>query len=166
MKLLLTTLAIVIYLNVFAQNVIHLEMKSLKYKPIIEATINGAKAYFIVDTGSDISILDKSILKAFNVQEIRLSNQNKKAMGFNGAVVDIARVKNAQVNLGDCFVHNTFYTLNLKSLVDSIERKTDVNISGILGADLLIKYNCIIDYDQKKLTFSCNPPQYRFAASQ
>jgi len=97
---------------------------------------------------------------------MKIENRTKRAMGFNGIIVDIRRIKNANIILGENFAHNTFYSLDLGNLSNAIKQKTDYSISGIIGADILIKYHCIIDYNQRQLTFVSKQLNHQLALTK
>ena len=132
-----------------AQEVGYIKMKSFK-KPIVQGEINGKKGYFLVDTGADISVINSTELKRYGLTE-KKTYGNRRAMGFNGAEESVMKVHNIDVMFDDQFDHNTFYSLNLETIVRSINAKTNLKISGILGSDWLMKYNCIIDYNQRRI---------------
>lgn len=127
-------------------------MRSSK-KPIVRAEINGKKGYFLVDTGSDISIINTNDLEKYKLEAYASTTDGRRAMGFNGETSVVKKVKNITVVLGEKLEYGKFYSLNLDRIIKGIEAKTTYKISGIIGTDLLMKYNCIIDYNQGNLTF-------------
>lgn len=134
----------------FSQQVEYVKMKSNK-KPIIQAEINGKKGYFLVDTGSDISVINSSDLKRYKLEAYKTYGNHRRAIGFNGEKTAVMRVKNVEVIFGERFDHNEFYSLDLSEVIKTIEAKTYMRIQGIIGSDLLTKYNCIIDYNQRHI---------------
>ena len=133
------------------QQVVNIKMKSSS-KPIILTEINGKKAYFLVDTGSDISVINSSLLKKYDLEEEKIYNNSRRAIGFDGGQSQVMKVKNANVIISEFFTHESFYSMDLDKIATSIEAKTNIRIAGILGADVLLKYNCTIDYNQRQLT--------------
>lgn len=163
MKALLITLGLIISMALNSQVVEHIKMKSSK-KPIVLATVNGQKGYFLVDTGSDISIINSQVLEKYNLEEIKVHGDHKRAIGFNGTQTNVMKIKNVNMLIGDNFDHNQFYSFNLTCIVKSIEAKTNLRITGIIGTDLLMKYNCVIDYSQRHLTLVDGRRSSRLAA--
>lgn len=159
----MTPLLMLACFTLMGQEVAHIKMRSLS-KPIIQAEINGKKGYFLVDTGSDISIINSSMLKRYDLEEIKAYGDHRRAVGFNGAHTNAMKVKNADVLIGEQFDHNDFYSLNLDRVARGIEAKTNLKIVGIIGADLLLKYNCIIDYNQRHVTMVDSRSNKRLAS--
>jgi hypothetical protein len=129
-------------------------MRTIGTKVIIEASLNGKKANFLVDTGADISVIDKNQLKRFGIRYTDSSNPRGHAVGFNGSTEKIIQLRNVDLQLGEIFTHNHVFALDLSGIVNFINQKTNVKIAGIIGADILMKYKTIIDYDQKSLILS------------
>ncbi|MEO1255577.1 MAG: retropepsin-like aspartic protease [Bacteroidota bacterium] len=151
MKTLITSfIALIISSSCLAQEVGYIKMKSFK-KPIVQAEINGKKGYFLVDTGADISIINASDLKKYKLETAKIYGDHKQAIGFNGNKTCVMKVKNAEVRFESEFDHKNFYSFDITSVVRVIEAKTNLKISGILGSDWLMKYNCVIDYSQRRV---------------
>ena len=164
MKALSTTLLLLLFAgSLFSQEVSYIKMKSLK-KPIIQAEINGKKGYFLIDTGSEISIINTSDLNRYKLQVAKTYGDHRRAIGFNGQTTAVMKIKNADVVFGDQYDHEEFFSLNISELVRSIEAKTGIKVAGIMGTDLLTKYNCIIDYNQRHIVLVDNRSKRKFAA--
>ncbi|MBX2842122.1 MAG: aspartyl protease family protein [Flammeovirgaceae bacterium] len=67
-------------------------MSSLKAKPIIKGKINGQNAYFLIDTGADITLLDSKDAKKFQYR-LSFPNNHKSIVGFSGRAVSLSGVK-------------------------------------------------------------------------
>ena len=119
-------------------------------KLIVKASVNGKNGFFLIDTGSSISLLNSSVLKKYKLEENPFDH--RKAIGFNGSRMIIKKVSNGNVVLGETFSHDDFYSMDLSRIADAIFAETGIKIVGIIGADLLIKYKGIIDYNQRYLT--------------
>lgn len=164
MKALSTTLLLIFFsTNILAQEVGYIKMKSHK-KPIIQAEINGKKGYFLVDTGSDISVINSSDLKRFKLDAFKTYGNHKRAIGFDGTTKSIMKIKNAEVVFGEHYDHSQFYSLDIDNLASTIEAKTNIKIHGIMGTDLLTKYNCVIDYNQRQIVMVDNRTKRKLAA--
>lgn len=163
MKLLSTTLlALIISCYAYGQEVGYVKMKSLK-KPIVQANINGKKGFFLVDTGSDISIINTTDLKKYKLEVTKTYGDQRRAIGFNGEKESVLKIKNAEVVFGDRYDHTEFYSLNISELIKTIEAKTNIKINGIMGTDLLTKYNCVIDYNQRQIVLVDSRTKRKFA---
>jgi hypothetical protein len=152
MKATVNLLTLLFFFQLGAQQVEHVRIKSLRNKPIIQAEINGKKGYFLVDTGSDISIINSSQLKRYKLEAHPVYGNSNKAVGMSGQTICPKKVRNINVVFAEDFNHRNFLTLNIDGVVKSIEAKTSYRIDGIIGADVLLKYHCIIDYNQRLIT--------------
>lgn len=133
-------------------------------KPIIQAEINGKKGFFLIDTGADVSVINTSLLKRFDLEEVEIYRDSKRVIAFNGVKSQVMKIKGAKMLIGKQLDHYKFYSLDLDELTQSIEAKTGLKISGIIGADLLLKYNCIIDYNQRHVTMVNSRASKRLAS--
>lgn len=152
MKTLLSTVTLLTFLLIEAQEIVHIKMRSIS-KPIIQAEINGKKGYFLVDTGADISVINSSELERYQLDAVKTYGSHKRAIAYNGNQSNALKVNNANVVIGDQLDHSDFYSLNLDEIAKTIEAKTHLKIVGIIGADLLLKYHCVIDYNQRNVSF-------------
>lgn len=154
MKTIVLTFALFISLVVAGQT--EQKTNSLKIhnlsKLIIKANINGKKGFFLIDTGASISLINSSVLKKYHLKENPFIH--RKAIGFDGSRMLIKKVSDSNVVLGEEFSHDDFYSMDLSQLANSILAETGIRIVGIIGADLLIKYNGIIDYNRRYLTLA------------
>lgn len=152
MKTTIASLTLLCFISLSAQQVENIRIRSVS-KTIIKGELNGKKAFFLVDTGSDLSFINSGQLYKFQLKEKEIYGNSKEAIGFNGETAAIKKVANANLIIGENFAHSSFYSINLNELTKSIEAKTNIKISGIIGADILKKYNCVIDYNQRQVTF-------------
>lgn len=163
MKALTTILVMGICLNTMGQKMSSIKLRSYS-KPIVKAEINGKKAYFLIDTGSSISIINASELGKFDIKELSKMDR-KKAVGFNGDREWIQLVTNAKTTFGDLFEYRKFYSMNLDHIVKSIYAETQIRIVGIIGADFLQRHNCVIDYGKNNLIMLDKRSYKKFIAS-
>lgn len=163
MKALITLILVHSVFTSFSQEAIQVKMKSAK-KPIIQAEINGKKGYFLIDTGSDISIINATELKRYQLEANKMYGDHKRAVGFNGQKAAVMKIKNADVIIGERLKHTSFYSFNITEVVKTIEAKTHIKVMGILGADVLMKYNCIIDYNQRNVVLIDSRSNKRLAS--
>ena len=154
MKVLISTLLVITAFSLSGQRTV--KMNSLKIhnlsKLIVKASVNGKNGFFLIDTGSSISLINSSQLKRYKLEENPFDH--RKAIGVNGSRVLIRKVSNSNVVLGESFSHDNFYSMDLSRISASILAETGIKIVGIIGADLLIKYNGVIDYNQRYLTLA------------
>ncbi|MDF9801135.1 hypothetical protein OKW21_006398 [Catalinimonas alkaloidigena] len=131
----------------FAQ-VSPIKIKKLNSKPIVEAKLNGKKAYFLLDTGSDITVLHDENAKHFDFKIKRMVSPQRVA-GIHGNVNNMNRAYGLKLELGDLPIKIPFFTYDLSSVIQAIHSSTLLRISGIIGSDVMIKYGFIIDYKEE-----------------
>ncbi len=136
----------------YGQKVSHIKMQSTT-KPIIKTEINGKTAYFLIDTGSSMTIINSSKLEKYDLETLKFTSR-RKAVGFNGNREWMLKVTNAEMRLDGQFSYDDFYSMNLDLIAQSILKETNIKITGIIGTDLLRKHHCIINYNQRRLTIA------------
>jgi hypothetical protein len=112
--------------------------------PIIKTKIEGKKYNFIVDSGSDRSLIFKSILdsikdKTYLDKGVRVTTINDKT--------DVNPVCRLSFSIKNNVLSDDFIELKDSVSFAAIEDKYGIRIDGILGGMFLIKNKWIIDYD-------------------
>ncbi len=130
-----------------------IEINSLEDKPIVRGEINGRKAYFLLDTGSDLTVLHER-RAAYYKFKIKRMIYPYKVSGISGKLEKVHRAGNIYLILGDLPITSAYFTYDLSGIISSIYRKTSVKISGIIGSDLMLRYGFIIDYQQEKVFYN------------
>lgn len=136
-----------------AQNPIKIEY--LRSKPIVAGEINGRKAYFLLDTGSDMTVLHERKASYYNFKVKKMMNP-QKIMGISGRHENVNRAGNINLALGELPIISPYFTYDLSGIISSIYRKNSVKISGIIGSDVMIKYGFVIDYNQKLVHYDAS----------
>lgn len=107
---------------------IKLNSKSDK-RLIVEGKVNNKTAYFLIDTGASLGIIDSNQYKEFKL---------KKGRYYTGTIVG-AGGEMDNVYHCDTFVHieqkiiPQFLLANIDSVVESIKRETGIDILGIIS---------------------------------
>ncbi|MBT31702.1 MAG: hypothetical protein CMO01_18755 [Thalassobius sp.] len=112
--------------------------------PIIEGELNGKKAYFIVDTGSTLTVLDLHKKKHFGFSIYK--NISKKLHGFGGTSMNLWLLFDTYLYIGGKQIATNYTGTPLKKLREDIQKKTGYEISGILGSDVMRDYGMVVDY--------------------
>lgn len=96
---------------------------------IIEAKVNNKDAFFLIDTGATVGLIDESKIKGYNLV---------KGRAYNGTLVG-AGGEMRNVKHCDTFVEfegkkiSQFLLADIKRIVESIKRETDIEILGIIS---------------------------------
>jgi len=129
--------------------IIHLNEEGYHLK--IKSKINGIEVYLIIDTGASQSAFDIHFIKEYLPNlNIEKAAQISSGLGTNTmesyeCVLDYIRVGDLKIDdykaalLDLSHVNQTYEKLNIPS------------IQGVLGNDILMKYDALIDYKNKQL---------------
>lgn len=111
--------------------------------PIIKVDFNGKERLFMVDSGSDISVLDESC-KMPNSK--LMESAGTKVATINGNVVN-----NTHAYKDKVFGRNVvFFTKDL-SYINAMYAASGIKVYGILGADWLLGRKVVVDYGSRVL---------------
>lgn len=141
-------------LQVQASEIEFIEFVHLDRKPIVAARVNGIETYLMVDTGSDISVLNQNVSDEFGFVPSVNNEVSYHIEGLNGEKKSISWAKKVKVSLGSSEIRARFYSMDLSNLVNSVKKKTHITIQGIIGSDIMKKYDFRVDYRNKKIGFS------------
>jgi predicted aspartyl protease len=129
---------------------------SIAHIPVIEGRINGKTAYFIIDTGASCSILNESVATYYGFKTMVILDEH--LMGLNGAA-KIKTAYNYSITLSSLKIKAlTFRTRKIDELVDVIKNNESIVIAGIIGSDVLKKYQMGIDFRTNKISFVQRSP--------
>ena len=122
-------------------NVYH--QANYKHKPIVEMTINNTKTWVLLDTGSDITILDIKSKKKLGFST--LANAGRTVPGLGSSNNRLYRAKNVTLKFGDTPLYGPMYAFDLTNVAESIETRTGKRITAIIGTSLMQSYGFVID---------------------
>ena len=147
---LLITLSVFTSTDLWAQPSI--KIKYLQNKLIVSGEINGRKAYFLLDTGSDLTLVHENKAKYYNFR-IKKMNRPHPITGAGGNVSYIDRAGDIELKLGSLPVATSFFSYDLSGIIASIYNKIHIKISGIIGSDVMGKYGFVIDYRNQEVHY-------------
>ena len=110
--------------------------------PIITFYNNNRKFNFLLDTGSAMSAINKSVL--CNIKHSLLSN-SISYVGING-IDGYGNTCNIKVKYKDTEFEDEFAIIDLDDAFNSIKNSTGVQIHGILGTKFFEKYKYVLDF--------------------
>jgi len=116
---------------------------------VVKAKINNVIGRFIVDTGASNSCLGLDEIKLFN---LKLSQTNKKAAGAGGTNIETQISRQNSLKIKNFEIKNlTLVVIDLMHINIALTEHKTQPINGIIGADVLQKYEAIISYKDKTL---------------
>jgi hypothetical protein len=120
--------------------------------PVIEGTINGKSAYFIIDTGASCSILNESRATEYGFT-FNSVHTNDHLTGLSGDV-KINRALDCDIEIGPLKIKNViFHSRSIDFLIKVVQENGNINLAGIIGSDILNRYNITIDFKKNLISF-------------
>ena len=116
---------------------------------IVDAAVNDVNGKFLIDTGASNSCIDLNKSEKF---KLNYELSDEQASSATDEIKDTYISKKNSL-LIDKYHINDFDVIlfNMQHVIKSLLDKDEIEIEGIIGADILIKYNCCIDYRENKL---------------
>lgn len=115
----------------------------------IKATINGVKGDFILDTGASNSCVGFESIALF---KLKASNSKTKAAGAGatGMMTQLAKENFLQMGSWKCpDFHLVIF--DLSHVNEALRQHKTKEVQGIIGADVLLEGEAIIDYSSRYL---------------
>ena len=110
---------------------------------LIEATINGRTGEFVLDTGANMSVIDRSHLADFGVSPGGGDLGGAIGVGGGGQA---QRVRIASLRIGPVAIRqHRIVTSDLGALLTTLGRASGTTVNGIIGQDVLKEHRAIID---------------------
>ena len=116
--------------------------------PVITFKLNNDKINLILDTGSELNILNEDYYKSHSEHFILIDSVNNPINTVNGVILQktyiVETVLNDSINI-------RFNVMDITDIVDNIFYNQQMIINGLLGIDFFYDNNAIIDFKNKKL---------------
>ncbi|RVT99884.1 clan AA aspartic protease [Mucilaginibacter limnophilus] len=119
--------------------------------PLIDIRLFGKKFKLVLDTGASRTALDKELLTQANAEAlISATDRLSTGLGTNSMesftmMIDDMRIGRLKVELFEAAV------LDLSTINIAYEQLNHPQVLGVLGGDVLMKYQAVIDYGKRKL---------------
>ena len=117
--------------------------------PVITFKLNNDKINLILDTGSELNILNEDYYKSHSEKFILVDSVNNPINTINGIVLQktyiVETVLNDSINV-------RFNVMNMTNMVNNIFYNQQMIVNGLLGIDFFYDNNVIIDFKNKKIS--------------
>ena len=113
-----------------------------KDKLLINAKINTKRGFLLVDTGSDLSLIDKNTAKKYR---FKIGSKYKAMRGIAGGERWSYNVEFLSIRSKGVTIDADFKAVNLSGVL------REIGVVGIIGADWLNKNGVVIDYKKSKI---------------
>lgn len=124
------------------ENISFREAMDLVELPIITFYNKDTKLNFLLDTGSDLSYINKSILPSLEYVEI---NESRNIISVGGNSQSLGCCNMTVTYKSQKFI-DRFYISDLDEAFRAIKAETGVQIHGILGSKFFVKYKYVLDF--------------------
>lgn len=122
--------------------------------PLIKASLNNKRAWFIVDTGATITILNAMESKyfGFSVRRNTIGGMTEVS-GFSDKL-SLSGASSCSIAIGPLVIkHHAWRSQEMNALFVTIGKNEKLRIAGILGSDILAKYKMRVNYDNNTLSY-------------
>ncbi|WP_293301617.1 aspartyl protease family protein [Pedobacter sp. UBA4863] len=118
---------------------------------LVEIVVFGEKLFAVVDTGASRSVFHKALLEK-HVEDLQENEEQQAATIFSSATTLVGIIPLLQIGKLKLPNYETV-AIDLQSVSDTYLQMGQPAIAGIIGGDILVAYNCKIDYQKKVLRF-------------
>ncbi len=119
---------------------------------LIKLRINHKPGILIVDTGASNTVFDKTRIERF-IPDPKLKQGDNKSTGLGTSSMESHSVVIDEFEFGEILLRRLkVIVLDLSHVNASYEEMNMKAIDGVIGGDMLKKYNAVIDYKKKILT--------------
>lgn len=125
------------------ENMSFREAMDLVELPIVTFYNKDTKLNFLLDTGSDLSYINKSILPSLKYKEV---NESRNIISVGGNSQTLGCCDMTVTYRNQKFI-DRFYISDLDEAFGAIKAETGVQIHGILGSKFFAKYKYILDFE-------------------
>lgn len=123
------------------------------YHIMLDGSINGLDANFLIDTGASRTVFDLEGIRKF-VPEPDFMENERLSTGLGTSEMPSMVVEIEKLGFGALTIENYMViAIDLKHVHLSYQYLGLPAIDGVLGGDLLKQYSCVINYKTRKIKF-------------
>ncbi|MGV3705654.1 MAG: aspartyl protease family protein [Arcticibacter sp.] len=124
------------------------------FHPLVEVVLFNQTFKAVIDTGASRTVLDKSTVETY-VDETTLLMSDKLSTGLGTNSMESYTLSLEQLHIGDLLIPDIeVAVLDLSTINIAYETLSVTPVIGVIGGDILVKYNAIINYPLRKISFS------------
>ena len=125
------------------------------YHPLVEIKVNNILHILVLDTGASKTAFDHDTLEQSGAA-IVASERLSTGLGVTNMSSSTAVINDIQI--GDLHITDFEVAVLDLSAINVAYRQLDhPEVLGVLGGDILVKYNAVIDYRRQTLSFHTEP---------
>lgn len=116
----------------------------------VDGSINSVKAKFILDTGASGTVINETDISHFNLQTV--TTDDDKAAGLGSTTMTVQKSKGNRIELRDFVIEDwQVGIIHLGHVNEALENKGSAQVNGVIGADILNRFEAVIDYGTASL---------------
>jgi len=117
---------------------------------LVEIVVFGTKSLAVVDTGASRTVFDKTLLEQhIDVENVQESQATTLFSTTNTIQAVVPELKIGRLRIKEYFA----VALDLEAVNQTYESLGHSPITAILGSDIFLKYNAIVNYKKLRLYF-------------
>lgn len=123
------------------------------YHPLVKVMMDNTQYTLVVDTGASKTAFDHFMLLQSDAgRAIEASERLSAGLGTSSMISATAIID--ALDIGDLHISNIeVAVLDLSTINTAYRQLNHPEVLGVLGGDVLMKYNAVIDYEGKILSF-------------
>ncbi len=115
---------------------------------LIKAKLNGKKGNFILDTGASTTCISQEKVPYF---KLKVKETDHKATGAGTTEIDIQLAKKNKLKIGEWGLKKMQVVVMDLSHINQALSVFDIQVDGIIGADILHLAKAVIQYEKELL---------------
>ena len=136
-----------------------LDIEGEGFHVMVEGSIHGKEAHFLIDTGASRSVFDPKTISTF-IDDLTFEKKEGMTAGVGSSDLESATFKIDAFSLGDLEITDyEAVALDLENIHEMYAKLGLPQIDGIIGGDLLKRYKAVINYKLKKMRLSFSKPR-------
>ncbi len=131
------------------------------YHCITTATVNGSQIMMVVDTGASLSCFDINFLQQIVTEDsIKTNESMTSGIGTNSMNSVVTRIN--EFSIGPLTIQNyRAVGIDMTHIHHAYEQIGLTKIEGIIGADILVRHQAVIDYRKRIITLNTKPSKHK-----
>ncbi len=130
-----------------------IDMKGDGYHVLIEVIVGRKRYPLVLDTGASKTVFDLAVLRTHKKIDIRSTHHLSAGLGtlsMESFTAVLSAFKIGKLKLPGFEVA----VLDLSTINQAYAQLDHPQVLGVLGGDILVKYNAVIDYGKQRLILS------------
>lgn len=121
------------------------------YHLLVQVKVNAKNALMVLDTGASSTVFDTKRIRTF-IGNKKIKKDEKLATGLGTNSMQSHRVVVTKMKIGSKILNEIpVILIDLSNVNKAYRQMGHKQIDGIIGCDILVRFNAVIDVGNKKL---------------